>query len=374
MLRTKGHIRQLDGIRGLAILLVALSHYAEGMNASAAARVLQSGWIGVDLFFVLSGYLITGILLDSRESASYFRNFYARRVLRIAPVYYAALALYFGVLQRFDGMPHTHPLWFLLYGTNVLVAASGWPTQWLGHFWSLAVEEQFYLVWPWLVRGFPARVMFRICFGLWLCSAAARFWMRFAYGTGADVLYVLTPYHLDGLAAGGALASVVRWRAEEGAIRRWSLAALVAGLAGMLAVAVQARGAFGYGRGMSPLGQALGYVLLAAAFAGLIGMVLTAGEKRAWSVIFGNGLLVRFGKYSYAIYVFHPWMDTLARSAGLHPVTLPGVVVYSTVQPALALGIGAASWNLMEKHFLKLKSHFEEPAKDGKGVLSAAGG
>src|SRR5258706_538487 len=167
-----GHIPALDGLRGVAILLVLVLHfapYAPGLQAPTVLldrlylRVSGIGWTGVDLFFVLSGYLITGILYDTRGSKHYFRQFYARRFLRIFPLYYVALALFLIILpwpHSFDSVIRElrgDAVWYWTYLYNMRVAATGFlPSSALGHFWSLAVEEQFYLIWPivvlWLGR------------------------------------------------------------------------------------------------------------------------------------------------------------------------------------------------------------------------------
>src|SRR4051812_26234940 len=153
-----GHVPALDGIRGLAILLILAYHFTLGMTGRGIAvrliaKLTSTGWCGVDLFFVLSGFLITGILWNAKESPHRFRNYYVRRALRIFPLYYAAIAIVFAALPfiatrvgGFEGI-HGTGAWLGLYGTNILVALRG---QWfpLSHFWSLAVEEHFYLFWP----------------------------------------------------------------------------------------------------------------------------------------------------------------------------------------------------------------------------------
>src|SRR5262245_10664845 len=158
------HIPALDGIRGIAILLVLLFHfgqYGHGLPYPAVFvdklfhRICQIGWVGVDLFFVLSGFLITGILYDSKGRNHYFRNFYVRRCLRILPLYYFSLILFLIVLPKLFPL-HTgfrslrqDSFWYWTYLSNVRVAYRGWDSFGvLDHFWSLAVEEQFYLLWP----------------------------------------------------------------------------------------------------------------------------------------------------------------------------------------------------------------------------------
>ena len=174
------HILALDGLRGMAILGVILFHAAveyapSTLSGKALGAVFNVGWGGVDLFFVLSGFLITGILLETRGTAGFFRNFYARRTLRIFPLYYGVLFVIFVVL------PHYRPFdtpglqtiarnqgWFWTYLTNFGFIVHGsvfGNSDWLllNHFWSLAVEEQFYLVWPLLVYLLSGRSLRVIC-------------------------------------------------------------------------------------------------------------------------------------------------------------------------------------------------------------------
>jgi peptidoglycan/LPS O-acetylase OafA/YrhL len=149
------HLAPLDGLRGVAVLLVMVCHFGPELpvatrGANALARVLSAGWVGVDLFFVLSGFLITRILLAARGSPGYFTNFYARRVLRIFPLYYATLLMVFVVLPWLGvtAAPEpaaSHQAWLWTYTSNLLVARLRsfvflTPAANLNHFWSLAIE------------------------------------------------------------------------------------------------------------------------------------------------------------------------------------------------------------------------------------------
>src|ERR1700741_4392574 len=151
-------IPQLDAIRGIAILVVVV-HNLHGLDFPPLSLVTNYGWMGVDLFFVLSGFLITGILLDTKLSEHYFRNFYARRGLRIWPLYYAVLLFMFVVVPLLrpqdtaELFQRSSPWWsYPLFLQNFLVNAPALAVGPLGVSWSLAVEELFYLVWPFFVR------------------------------------------------------------------------------------------------------------------------------------------------------------------------------------------------------------------------------
>src|SRR5665213_604282 len=160
-------IPELDGLRGMAILLVMVGHYFSVPGVGAVSLLngywFRLGWTGVDLFFVLSGFLIGGILLDARGSSNYFKTFYARRFFRIIPLYYAWILLYvvlapvvrmffsdrIGPVQRVDGSILAHLFFLQNFHEFLKSGASFW---WFSSTWSLAVEEQFYLVAPLLVR------------------------------------------------------------------------------------------------------------------------------------------------------------------------------------------------------------------------------
>ena len=161
------HIAQLDGLRGLAVLLVLLAHSAIAFTRVPSLKWIDSyGSLGVQLFFVLSGFLITGILLDSKGTPYFFRNFFVRRGLRIYPLYYALLGF-----VVFSGVVHRHGVhwWpYILYLSNFFGGITQ-PAP-LGVAWSLAVEEQFYLLWPFIVSVLSLRSLERFCFATIICA------------------------------------------------------------------------------------------------------------------------------------------------------------------------------------------------------------
>jgi peptidoglycan/LPS O-acetylase OafA/YrhL len=174
------YVPALDGIRGLAILAVLVTHSVPRLPATGLGywcnQLIELGTFGVDLFFVLSGFLITGILLDSKDAPNYFRNFYARRFLRLFPVYYLYLIFIALLLPAIHRAIHTHMpdfggnwWWFLLYSCNLKPDHAA-NDAYLGHFWSLAVEEQFYLVWPAVVLLLSRRRLTYFC----ICAIALR--------------------------------------------------------------------------------------------------------------------------------------------------------------------------------------------------------
>jgi len=383
--RSQRYVAELDGLRGIAILMVAISHYAEQTAGKGYDEVFfraaQSGWIGVDLFFCLSGYLITGILLDTRDSAHYLRNFFLKRVLRIFPLYYAALGLYFYFFHTITepGASPIHPLWLYSYGTNVATAIWGWPSRWVGHFWSLAVEEQFYAVWPFVVLALPRRSLLHACVLLWILAALLRWALAGWHHVDPTVLYVLTPLRIDPLMSGAILAAALREPSGARTVATWSRRLLPVAAAAVAVIGVQGAGYYYWE--WSATEQATGYAALAITFACCLGLAVTRASAATSNSVLRAPVLLFFGKYSYAIYVFHVWFDTLARRHGLHPtetvgapgLLLPAILLYSAAQLALASAAALVSWNLMEKHMLALKTRLGpgEPHADA-AVASAS--
>ena len=157
---------ELNGLRGLAILLVFLFHCMPSMHVLGPYiwPLKASCWIGVDLFFVLSGFLITRILIGTRDSTHKYAVFYGKRILRIVPLYIFVLLMVFSVLSYNPvvekALEGTAPsLWYYTYTYNIYVTLNnGWASSdFLNHFWSLCIEEQFYLFWPWIIFVTPLK-------------------------------------------------------------------------------------------------------------------------------------------------------------------------------------------------------------------------
>lgn len=216
--RATGRIAQLDGLRGVAILAVVICHYFGATNATryenaVLIKLATFGWIGVDLFFVLSGFLLGGILLDSSGKAGYFRHFFIRRAARILPLYYAWLLLRVVVETIW---PHrrlfaeTTRGSFFLFAQNLPLAANPSADRWLGPLWSLAIEEQFYLILPILIVLMPAKLLKWMLAGFLIASPLIRLAFFAGLHVGVFNLYLLLPTHADGLAAGVLLAILMR--------------------------------------------------------------------------------------------------------------------------------------------------------------------
>ena len=326
---------------------------------------LNSGWVGVQLFFVLSGFLISGILLDTREKPRYFTSFYARRTLRIFPLYYFVLAVAFVVLPAVGAMPSgmaatsSNQVWLWTYVVNWTEPHGGGVTG-FPHFWSLAVEEQFYLFWPLLARfTVPSRLL-TLSFVLATSSIVSRVLML-RFGATTEAVYHYTFCRMDALVLGAALAAAFRvpaWRAVLMARTRLLFLSGV-GLLALLFVATK-----GLPR-TTLLMQTAGYTLLSIAFTLLVGAVVSdhVRGRGVLSRAFSGAWLRALGKYSYAIYVVHqplnlfigkPW---LAAHGQQDPSVLVGLG-YVVGVSAASFVMAALSFHGMEKHFLRLKRHF----------------
>jgi peptidoglycan/LPS O-acetylase OafA/YrhL len=356
----ENHVRALDGVRGAAILLVLFFHFPAPF---AWLRPLTTmGWAGVDLFFVLSGYLITGILYSSTTKAHYFRNFYIRRCLRIFPLYYGFLVLTLLILPRF-----VNPYWlgldnlnggvlpFFLYYSNYTNVFSGWVPISLGAFWSLAVEEHFYLFWPMFIKVTPKNSLLVWC----AIIALLAFLSRLAI-TGFKVTwlaaYFLTSSRVDSLVVGAMTAIITRQHFDWS--KRWMKPIGGTVLVVLLAIAVWRHGLQFNDWPM----RTFGYSLLALLFASLVW--LAAATRGRTSRFFSNPVLVTFGKYSYCLYVFH-MLVLMVCERWLGPRLFPllgwsadSPLPLFTITMAASFAIAYLSWRFYESPFLSLKDRF----------------
>ncbi len=363
----------LDGLRGIAIILVMLHHFTylrptSGIDAQIASVVFFF-WTGVDLFFVLSGFLITGILLDTRGSERYFTNFYARRVLRIFPLYYLVLVLAFVVMPMFpavnsvllggvDSPPRQWPYWFYL--TNFLIADDGWVHGWVDVGWSLAIEEQFYLVWPLVIWLCPLRLLPWLCTGIFVAEVFAR---SFARASDVEVLpiYVITWFRLDGLVIGALLAMALR-RGIMPALDRLAPIVVTVGIAGLVAVMILGGNTWWWNRRM----QQFGYSLIAVIAGAMLVSAISRPANSLWPRMLTAGWLRAFGKYSYCLYLIHLPVMRAVREYVFDPreyekfAIAPwiGQVLFYFVAAAPAFALAWLSWRFFEAPILKLKARF----------------
>jgi len=365
------HAAPLDGIRGIAALLVVFHHCAQFIAPSSPAlRLIQScldfGWIGVDLFFVLSGYLITGILLDTRTAPNYFSSFYGRRVLRIFPLYYFALTtiLFLALLAANGWLMQVLPVradWKLYY----LYIDNWWPLRQdvyrpniIGHFWTLAVEEQFYLAWPMLVFLISRRRLMGLTIALSLTALAIRIYLCWVSDPPSRSVVENTFARMDSLLLGALCACVIR---EPAILARVQAALLpIFGLGIVGAVATNALSSW-------TMLFTVGFSLLAVAFSGLILHVAHVRSPANELQRFLSAPVLRaLGKYSYGIYVYH--VPLVMFSAALLPgLGLAGNAAFGFALTGLIVAtsflVARVSYDLLESPFLRLKRYFEpEPA------------
>lgn len=378
----------IDGLRGIAILLVMGFHLwglLPGLSGGKATAALDAylaplfgiGWSGVDLFFVVSGFLLTGNLYDARGSTTYFRSFYARRFLRVFPLYYVFLVVMLFLIP--SSLALAGPLqiellrkvqvYFWTYTVNIIGSlrstASGVPLAYT-HIWSLCVEEQFYLIWPATVLyGGHRRQLMRLFLALMVVAFVSRWVLTLDALSGVfgpTAPYSLLPCRMDSFAFGGYIALTLRGEPEEIARIRRLAPALAAG-------AFLALGAVFLGfRELRPLGrfQALvDFPLLALGFGGLLVIMLDSEPQSLWRKAFASRPLMTVATYSYGLYVWH-----LAAAFALIPYvahtwwTKPvrGSLVFANLgflllASGLSLVLASGTWHLFEKRAMALKRY-----------------
>lgn len=365
------HKPELDGIRGIAILAVMLSHAGPliiwgGITSKLLVSVMIPGWSGVELFFALSGFLITGILLRTKTASNYFSSFYARRVLRIFPVYYLTLSVVLILAAHsawwnsmIPALGHTR-LSYYFYLQN-------WPAFWpqghelranvIGHFWSLAVEEQFYLIWPLVVLLFPERFLLQICFIL--LSLALPFRILFFHKIGGDYGFIhLTITRIDGLLV-GAIGAILTHRMGKIPLSVIYSALSVGGaIIGYIALFHHHELVATY-KYMETAGFT-GFALLSG---GLIG--LSQYPRPGLLRLLRARWLTEIGKYSYGIYVFHiPIYAVVERLTQtilgvVFPLRLTLALPMIVLLMALSFLVAKVSYDHFESRILSLKVHFK---------------
>ena len=360
------HIPGLDGLRALAILLV-IPHNLDLLRPPVplalypVVTLMHAGWIGVQLFFVLSGFLITGNLLDTRGSENYFRAFFGRRALRILPLYYAVLLIAFVIVPALVAVPpetsatRLNKLWVATFLSN-WVQPFGGGVHGFTHFWSLAVEEQFYLLWPFLV------ILCRPIALAWVCGAVAMLALGVRIGLEAlhfpsDALYMFTISRMDALALGAAAACLMRTASAREWCERFRRQLALAVALTLAATSIVTRGLVldaastqTWGYSLLSLGFALIVLLTALPQRGLTGQILAPLAWRPLRLI---------GRYSYGMYIFHLPLSVfiafpLLQRVIPHVTTTVGVA-YIVIMTVVTFCLAALSYELFESPFLRLK-------------------
>lgn len=347
-----GKIKTLDGFRGLAILLVIAYHYS---------NFFSFGWTGVDLFFVLSGFLISGKLVESLGSAHYFRSFYIKRILRIVPLCYLVLLIFFIIIPwllpsfvgvAFKELMHQQ-VYYWTFTANIYDAVHGWPLNvTLIHFWSLGCEMQFYLLWPFMIYFFYDKGNWLVIILVVFCVAAmlVRIGAHSFFHLSDIYRYVLLPCRADAFSAGSLLYFLFRKGNMQLAKNKLLLAALVA-LGIILVLVITRRIAWHYSIDVV---RKYGYTLDAVFWAGLMGYTLAADHF--WKRIFTGSFMTGLGKYSYGMYIFHwPVYIIVSRQHIFNSSAHDKNWLLAAIAFSVTCLCSFASYHLLEKHFLKLK-------------------
>lgn len=346
------YYRNLDGVRAVAALMVMFYHSFRNINSdNTVLRFLSGvsdfGQTGVTLFFVLSGFLITRILLKTKEGDGYFKNFYMRRIVRIFPLYYLFLVLYYILapyLLELEKPSIYRVFYYFAYLQNV-ARTFEWNSMGPHHFWSLAVEEHFYLFWPLAVYLLTKKGLARFALGIVVFAMILRaIMLQMGYS-----VFIFTFTRFDALALGALLALLELKNAfrQENA-KKFALL-LIALLIPILILWV-----FYSGAG-NDFVQNLRYLLLALTFFGFIGMLLCLGENHILNRILNTGFLSYTGRISYGIYVYHPLIYLIC----LKYMDTGNVMANVLISTSWAYLIAALSYHYFESYFLRFKEHFK---------------
>ena len=377
-LMSSSYIRELDGVRGLAILLVLFHHFLTfpaGPFSETLNFIGRLGWTGVDLCFVLSGFLISRILIASRNKPHhYFKNFYFRRALRIFPVYYAYIFVYYLVVVKF-GLGALEPSrmaeaeqalpWLLFYGTNLFIAMKGtFIVASLNALWTLAIEEHFYLVWPFIVKVLDTKKLFFACLLVIVLAVATRL-IFLSNNVSGFIIHTFTICRIDDFAI-GAIGAILINPSHLQFVKKYLNSAFYVSLLTLFSGCLL----FKTVEAGSPWFQSVGYTVLGFFFLTFILKTLILDIGSNLRRVFRLNWLCGLGKYSYAIYIFQ--MPVLVAMKRIFPTTSLGMKIQNPYTLFLLSSISALiitivlsvlSYHLYEKWFLKLKVFFETEAQ-----------
>ncbi len=376
MLNTRRHIPELDGLRGFAVLIVIIFHSMHVPKITtnfldvSAQYLFMTGWCGVDIFFALSGFLITSILLSTKENSNYFTSFYYKRVLRIFPLYYLYLLLIFAFLfpslhhkmvgqdkMKLEMAQHSQ-MWFWLYISNIkqFILGKNFGAG-VGHLWSLAIEEQFYLIWPCLVFICSLKNLKRLSLVLIVFSLTLRI-VFYYYHVFPQSIYTFTLCRFDALLYGAYVAILVKDGFTFNQKKAHQL------LLFLLVLCVPLFIFFGPRYESTPIMYTIGYTIVGLT-AGTLIAILQSHEQSFVHTIFNRKWLIFFGKYSYALYLFHVLIRQAIFRYFSYPKLFFGLQIFWDIF-VLIIVIAAStiaaliSWNCYEKWFLKLKDKFDK--------------
>ncbi|MDP5142015.1 acyltransferase [Rheinheimera baltica] len=381
--RYHGKIAEIEGLRGIAILLVTIHHFwpSSGDIYQTLSPIAHLGWIGVDLFFVISGFLIGGILIDTKNKEHYFRNFYVRRVLRIFPLYYAFVIGLFIIIPVAQSFIHNvsywdaefikesgNPLWYLFFLGNVRESITGVePSYFLAPLWSISIEEQFYLLAPLLIHKLTIKQL-KITLGLLICiSPIFRFLMLDSFPDNERIQYLATISRFDNLSAGLVLAIIVR---SNYFINKQLVSYFLVTLTICLGVIFYAGGLDRY----TFFCRVFGYSILALYFFTLVLWCIQNRDTTA-SFLLRSRFLTYLGGLCYGLYLLQRPSEILLLKSlsyiGWDLAQHPSLsLILKTV---FAILVSQIVWSYFEKPINNLKNKFEtanHPANSPQGRVA----
>lgn len=288
------YVKEFDGWRGVGICFVVLAHYFP--------TYFIGSWVFMEMFFVMSGFLITGILMDTKLKPAYFRNFIGRRIVRVFPLYYLCLMILFFIIPNswIDlSYYREKQAWFWLYAENWLYSLEGWPNvKALHHFWSLAIEEQFYIVWPLVVWFFSSKNLLRFCIFTFLFSILFRntgMYFKFVM----PFPYVATLGRMDGIVLGSMIAILLR--TDRSFLEKYTYPITV--ISAILSVTAFITA--GTMKFENTIHFRVNYTLVDVFFAGMITMTMCDDRLLSLKKILNQPVIKQIGVTSYCLYIFH---------------------------------------------------------------------
>lgn len=372
----KKYYRPLDGLRGIAILLILFHHLLifDPKIYEFFSRIISNGWIGVDLFFLLSGFLITGNLLDTKKNKKYFIVFFTKRILRIFPLYYLFLFiifLLFPLLYSNDkssiDLFKSSLFWYYTHLTNIgMVFDIGlWLPFATSHLWSLSVEEQFYIIWPFVVLFIDRKYFIIFCISICVISPIFR-WLLLELDIFSDnhysninivnfSIYILTPCRLDGFVFGAIISYIIRYKDPKffiDQLKRLFFFSLLL----LIIIFIYTKGNFGWDQFIV---QTFGYSALSLFF----GLILYSSICEFKFLNFLNSdILVFFGRYSYSMYLFHMPIHYIVTNSIINNYaffyynSLLKTFLCFAISMIFTIIVSILTWNICEKHFIKIKN------------------
>lgn len=344
------HYDELDGVRAIAVIMVMLYHFFQDITTTNEILIIVKklslfGKTGVSLFFVLSGFLITRILINTKEKSSYFRSFYARRVLRIFPLYYIFLIIYYFIFPLFVGKSFagfSEQIWYWIFMQNFALTFD-WKSFGPTHYWSLAVEEHFYLFWPLIIYYSTLKRIKWAILILFIISFLTR--IILIRNNFEESQFTFSRF--DELAIGSLLAVLeLENKLVTRHLKKITLVFLI--FLAPLAYISFKNGSY------SLFDSSIRHLILGIFYGSFIAIVITAGASSLIKKLLNRNYLRFIGKISYGLYVYHPLCFVIINNY----IGSTSIVINFTLSFGFAFIISVLSYNLIEKKFLKLKNKF----------------